>query len=58
MPVDHDPTEAGNLAVRRDPEDGQLRARPAPAGAKLAAGERRGMSHFATCPNADQHRKR
>lgn len=56
VPINHAPDPAGNLAVRRD-EDGTLRVRSAPAGAKLAAGEQRGTSHFATCPNADQHRR-
>lgn len=57
MPVNHQPDPAGNVAVRRDPDDGKLRARSAPAAAKLSAGERRGTSHFATCPDADAHRK-
>ena len=55
MPIDAEPVPAGNLAVRLD--EGVLRARSAPADAKLSAGEKRGVSHFATCPDADQHRR-
>lgn len=57
MPVDDKPTPDGNLAVRRDP-NGDLYARVITDAAPLRDGERRGTSHFATCPNAGAHRRR
>ena len=56
IPVDAEPVEDGNLAVRLD--EGELRTRVVRLGDPLEPGEWRGTSHFATCPNADQHRKR
>jgi len=56
IPLNAEPDPAGNLAVRL--VDGRLRVRSAPAGrTELDAGEKRGMSHFTTCPDADQHRR-
>lgn len=50
MPVDADPSPRGNLVL-----EGELaRVVPAP---DLLDRRPRHTSHFATCPNADQHRK-
>ena len=53
IPVDPDPVETGNLAIR--PPGAQVRylckdESPEPD-------EWRGVSHFATCPDARLHRK-
>lgn len=57
IPVDRasagDP--AGNLAVVR--LNGELHARYLRDGQQPEGSEKRGISHFATCPDADQHRK-
>lgn len=57
MPLGAVPTDDGNIAVHRD-EGGDLRARVLGTGDQAAPWEKRGTSHFATCPNADQHRKK
>ena len=46
----------GNLAVKRL-DDGSLHARYLKNGDQPGASEVRGISHFATCEFADQHRK-
>lgn len=57
MPVDDEPDAAdGNIAVSRDPF-GVLVWRPLGDHGELREGEHRGRPHFATCPNADEHRK-
>jgi hypothetical protein len=61
MPVDWknyaaDDTRA-NVAVRRD-DAGLLHARVLGKGEGILPSEQRTTSHFATCPNADQHRRR
>lgn len=48
---------SGNIAVRRTPS-GTLAARVIAARDQPEDGEVRGISHFATCPHAAQHRKR
>jgi hypothetical protein len=48
MPLDPEPSEEGNVVIL-----GEL-ARVLAAG---ETGEPRFLSHFATCPNAAQHRK-
>ena len=57
MPIDAgsagDP--AGTVAVRREPGGG-LTARYAAPGDILLPGEHRGRSHWASCPNAREHR--
>lgn len=57
-PVDHDSADkpGGKLAVWRD-DSGVLRYRYLRKGDQLRRGEHTGISHFATCPNAAQHRK-
>lgn len=56
MPLDAQPVPNGNIAARRD-ERGDLVARVLKDGEQPANGERRGTSHFATCPNAAAHRR-
>ena len=57
-PVDHhsagDPN--GTLAVKRL-DDGTLAARVLKDGDQPEQDEKRGTSHFATCPDADKHRR-
>ena len=50
MPVDAEPSVSGNLVI----EDGLVRIVP-PGG--LYDAHTRYTSHFATCPQAQQHRK-
>jgi hypothetical protein len=57
MPLDAIPVPDGNIAARRDAK-GDLLARVLKAGDELAEGERRGTSHFQTCVNAAQHRRK
>lgn len=61
MPVDfkrYDQDDAtANVAVSRDSR-GVLYARVLRDGEKPDVDERRTTSHFATCPNADTHRRR
>jgi hypothetical protein len=53
MPVDYDPHEDGNVVVYANDRADVYRDTPSavPNGATLH------FSHFATCPNADEHRK-
>lgn len=57
MPIDAQPADDGNLAVHRD-DQGELHARVLKAGDSTAEWEKRGTSHWATCPNAEQHRRK
>lgn len=57
MPLDATPVPDGNIAARRF-DNGDLHARALKTGDELVEGERRGTSHFATCVNAAQHRRR
>lgn len=57
MPIDAIPNGNGNVAVHRDAH-GQLLARVLKHGDTIADWEIRGISHFETCADADQHRKR
>jgi hypothetical protein len=59
MPLDAHPVDRQGavLAAWRRP-DGQLAVRPMPAaGGFLWPDEHPARSHFATCPNADRHRR-
>lgn len=58
-PVDHDSAGAsgGNLEVWRDGGRGQLRYRVMKAGQDPAPDRKRGLSHFATCPDAAFYRR-
>jgi hypothetical protein len=60
IPVDPEPVDGGNLVLHEDPNGGAPTAEVVPAGAQLLDGDdgRRYVSHFVTCPNADQHRRR
>lgn len=56
MPLDAKSVPDGNIAAHRD-ERGDLQARVLKDGDELVEGERRGVSHFASCPNAAAHRR-
>lgn len=56
MPVDPEPTRDGNVILSS--EGGERTARVLPSGAPPPPGRQLRTSHFATCPNADRHRKR
>lgn len=63
MPLNAVPDPAGNVAAHRDPTavsayGGALVARVLKAGEEPAPWEVRGTSHFSSCPNADEHRKK
>lgn len=57
IPLDAQPHPTGNLAVHRNAR-GDLIARPLKAEDEPDAGEKRGISHFATCPDSAAHRRR
>jgi hypothetical protein len=59
MPVDHDSAgkPEGTLAVRRDPESGQLQCRVLAKDEDPGPGEIRGTSHYVTCPEPDRYRR-
>jgi hypothetical protein len=53
MPVDPRPNPSGNIRLRGNPDVlGQEDLRHLPAGSPLY------LSHFVTCPQAGQHRRR
>lgn len=56
-PLDADPVPDGNVAAHLD-DDGNLRARVLKKDEQPLAHERRGRSHFTSCPNAALHRRR
>jgi len=53
IPIDRDPTPTGNVACTRT--GGIVVARVIPADRERAG--TRWVSHFTTCPNADEHRR-
>lgn len=57
MPVDPDPHPAGNVQLFQHPSGAQMADVLGPL--EVAANGDRPLhrSHFATCPNADQHRR-
>ena len=57
MPVDSQADPAGNVAVTKL-LDGSLASRIITAAAPLRDGELPFRPHWASCPNADAHRKR
>lgn len=57
MPIDDAATEHGNIRIDFDADTYQVLAGTRLADAR-AAGEKLHTSHFATCPNARQHRRR
>lgn len=55
IPLDPEPTQKGNVIIS---EAGEALVYNSPAAiAPRYADAPRYLSHFATCPNADQHRK-
>lgn len=56
MPLDATPNPEGNMAVMRDETD-TLVCRAITAERPLRPGERAYQPHFASCPNAERHRK-
>lgn len=54
MPVDVEPSEAGTIVI----EEGIAVVSPAKAMGARNAGEDTYMPHWATCPNANEHRKK
>jgi hypothetical protein len=62
MPVDLEPDPGGNVTLYAAPDDGRLIAEVMPR-ARVESGNLPGSgvlytSHFATCPDADRHRRR
>lgn len=55
IPIDLMPRADGNLVIRR--RMGRVIAVPLSKAGALAADEVRHVSHFATCAQADQHRR-
>lgn len=55
IPIDLTPSATGNLVVR-EVQAGRV-AVPLSKAGDLGAAEVKHVSHFATCPNADKHRK-
>jgi hypothetical protein len=55
-PINHEPDPDGKLAIWRD-EGGTLRYRYLRQGDALLPNEKRGTSHFATCPDGDRYRR-
>jgi len=51
MPVDAEPDSAGKFVLEGDGDTVHARFRPGYSGP-------RHQSHFSTCPNADQHRRK
>jgi hypothetical protein len=61
IPIDAQPVDGGDLVLRRQRGDEALLALHAAVNVESfdpRPGERRYVSHFATCPDADQHRRR
>lgn len=52
MPLDAEPRPDGNIYIEGD------KAHVYPAGSLFPAPGPLHLSHFVTCPNADQHRRR
>lgn len=58
MPVDFDPVPDGDVVLTLKKTEGVLWAAKAAAlDAEALVGRRRFVSHFATCANADEHRR-
>ena len=57
IPINRIPRVDGNIVLRRDAR-GVLRAHFVNVGQPSLFDEDRYVSHFATCPHADAHRKR
>jgi hypothetical protein len=58
MPLDPDPVPDGNIIPVPNPAGGDPLAHSLHKGETPPEGTPRFTSHYATCPQADQHRKR
>jgi hypothetical protein len=58
MPIDPMPVKDGNVAVFECPETGTDMCRVLSDAERATWGNMLFKSHFATCPNANQHRSR
>jgi hypothetical protein len=56
MPVDADPVPEGNVLLADD-GDGTVHASVMPEAQALLTEEPMRLSHFVTCPQADEHRR-
>lgn len=56
MPLDPEPSPRGNIVLELGPND-QTVSRVLRADEEPASGQLRWLSHFATCPNAKEHRR-
>jgi len=56
MPLDAEPTAAGNIVVHYDTDRGARVA--SVVGPEAEPTQLHYVSHFATCPNANDHRKK
>lgn len=56
MPLDPEPVDDGNVLLYRTPEG--LRAVVMSKGDHVPDNASRHKTHFATCPNAERHRRR
>ncbi len=57
MPVDADPVHTGNIVIESDDTTAGVHVRPHDP-LLDDPGITRWVSHFATCPNAEQHRRK
>lgn len=58
MPIDVDPVDNGNILVEEQEHSGRLTALVLPPGDERIISETTYTSHFATCPDGDQWRRR
>lgn len=58
MPVDPHPVDDGNVLIVSRPEDGDMILRVLKKGEDPPPEVSRYVSHFATCPDAERHRKK
>lgn len=58
MPVDFEPSDEGNIAITPQDDGTWLAVVAGPLEQVEGASRIRRTSHFATCPNAAQHRRR
>ena len=57
MPIDPDPVEGGNVIKLWIDPDGNKVIRVLGKGETTETPRKRYVSHFATCPDSDQHRR-
>jgi len=58
MPIDPEPVDGGNLVLDSPTPRGPVIATYADPAAPMVDDPLRYVSHFSTCPNADQHRRK